>query len=155
MQQYRKGRQLVSLCEQKIQDVRRSLMRDNLEKKEIIKQIRELEAQIRDFQHAIVAKQIANGYVTKADIYGQRKQLAILLHQRQQALHEHELLVEDLSQLELTMRQSQKMLSYLSRKEKKFTKWTHLVKQQWGMRQDSAIEEETQDSVVLQLHSQN
>ena len=153
MQQYRKGRRLVSLCQQKIQDAQRNLARDNLEKKQIIEQMKQLEAQLRDFADAIIAQQIANGAVTRAEIYDQRKQLAILLHQRQQAQHEHNLLTDDLSQIEFSISQHQKLLSQLTRKEKKLTQWTQFVKNQWAMRNDSAVDEETQDCVVLQLQS--
>ena len=145
MRQFRKGRRLIALCEQKVQEVQRSLMRLRAERTRLNEQIRQCENELRSLAQALTGLQINDASVTKADIYKQRKQQAIFLHQRLQVGLERNLHIENLAEIEMDIELMQKQLIVLKRKEMKFIKWTKDGRQQWQMKQDSAADDESQE----------
>jgi hypothetical protein len=145
MRQFRKGKRLVALCEQKIQGVQRVLARLNSERKNLIEQIAQCESEIRSLEQMLIKLQFNEISVTKAEIYGQLKQKAFFLHQRQNAHLERTLHIENLTEIDDEIARHQKQLAEIKRKEMKFTRWMQQGKQQWMMQQESVSEDDKQD----------
>lgn len=145
MRQFRKGRRLIALCEQKVADVQRALLRMQSERSKLLEQITQCENELRSLAQALIGLHINDARVTRADIYLQRKQQAIFLHQRLQVDLERNLHLENLADLDLDIEQFQKQLAVLKRKEMKFIKWTRDGRRQWQMQQDSVADDESQE----------
>ena len=147
MRQFRKGRRLIALCEQKTQNVQRSLAQLNAQRKILLAQVAQCDFELHSLEQALISLHINNASVTKADIYMQRKRQAIFLYQRQQINLERDLHLEDLSEIETDTQLYQKQLVILMRKEMKFTKWTQQDRQKWLQQQDASSEDENQDTL--------
>jgi len=145
MRQFRKGKRLISLCEQKIQSVQRIIVRLNSERKNLIEQINLCESEIRSLEEVLLTLQFNEISVTKSQIYSQLKQKAFILHQRQNISLERTLHCENLTEVENEIDRSQKQLASVKRKEMKFSKWMQQGKQKWAMRQESISEDDKQD----------
>jgi len=145
MRPFRKGRRLIALCEQKTQNLQRSLAQLNSLRKKLLEQIAQCESELCSLEQALISLHINNVSVMKADIYQQRKRQAILLYQRQQINLERDLHLEDFSEIERDIQLHQKQLIILMRKEMKFTKWTQQERQKWLQQLDSGGEDENQD----------
>jgi len=145
MRQFRKGKRLISLCEQKIQSVQRVIVRLNSERKNLIEQIKLCESECSSLEQMLLKLQFNETSVTKAEIYGQLKQKAFVLHQRQNVNLERTLHCENLTEVDDEIERSQKQLATIKRKEMKFSKWMQQGKQQWAMRQESVSEDDKQD----------
>ena len=145
MRQFRKGRRLVALCEQKSQNVQRTLVRLNGQRGKVLEQIIQCDDELRSLGEALISLHIQQACVTRADIFRQRKRQAVLLHQRQQVSLERVILHENLAEIDLDIRMNQQQLAILKRKEMKFSKWVEQDRKQWMMRQDSVNEDESQE----------
>ena len=145
MRQFRKGKRLISLCEQKIQSVQRVIVRLNSERKNLIEQIKLCESECSSLEQILLKLQFNETSVTKAEIYSQLKQKAFVLHQRQNVNLERTLHCENLTEVDDEIERSQKQLATIKRKEMKFSKWMQQGKQQWAMRQESVSEDDKQD----------
>jgi len=145
MRQFRKGRRLIALCEQKVQNVHRALLRMQSERSKLIEQIKQCEYELESLAKALIALHFQDASVTKADIYRQRKQQSIFLYQRQQVSVERTIHLENLVEIDMDIRRHQTQLAVLKRKEMKFTKWTREGRQKWQMQQDSLADDESQE----------
>jgi len=145
MRQFRKGRRLIALCEQKVQNVQRVLLRMQSERSKLIEQIKQCDYELEALAHALISLHLNDALVTRADIYRQRKQQAIFLHQRQQVSVERTIHLENLVDIDMDIQRHQTQLAVLKRKEMKFTKWTREGRQKWQLQQDSAADDESQD----------
>jgi len=145
MRQFRKGRRLIALCEQKVQNLQRVLLRMQSERSKLIEQIKQCDYELEALAHALISLHLNDALVTRADIYRQRKQQAIFLHQRQQVSVERTIHLENLVDIDMDIQRHQTQLAVLKRKEMKFTKWTREGRQKWQLQQDSAADDESQD----------
>jgi hypothetical protein len=145
MRQFLKGRRLITLCEKKTQNAQRIKAQLATQCHELKEQISLCNAELHSLEQALVMLQIQEASVTKADIYHQRKQQAILLHRRAQITLEHTIAVENLEDVERDIKANQKYLAVLKRKEMKFSKWVQHGRKQWIGQQDSVAEDETQE----------
>ena len=145
MRQFRKGRRLIALCEQKVQNLQRVLLRMQSERSKLIEQIKQCDYELEALAHALISLHLNDALVTRADIYRQRKQQSIFLHQRQQVSVERTIHLENLVDIDMDIQRHQTQLAVLKRKEMKFTKWTREGRQKWQLQQDSAADDESQD----------
>jgi len=145
MRQFLKGRRLITLCEKKTQNAQRIKAQLATQCHELKEQISLCKTELRSLEQALVMLQIQEASVTKADIYHQRKQQAILLHRRAQISLEHTIAVENLEDVERDIKVNQKYLAVLKRKEMKFSKWVEKGRKEWIGQQDSVTEDETQE----------
>ena len=145
MRQYRKGKRLIALCEQKILTVQRVMSRLNADRKELNEKIRQCDIELNSLEQVLKTLQFNDTSVTRADIFSQIKQQAMLLHQRGNVNLERSLHVENMHEIDNEIVQCQKRLAVVRRKEIKFTKWMKQGKQQWVMQQESVNEDEKLD----------
>jgi hypothetical protein len=145
MRQYRKGKRLIALCEQKILTVQRVMSRLNADRKELNEKIRQCDIELNSLEQVLKTLQFNDTSVTRADIFSQIKQQAMLLHQRGNVNLERSLHVENMHEIDNEIVQCQKRLAVVRRKEIKFTKWMQQGKQQWVMQQESVNEDEKLD----------
>ena len=145
MRQYRKGKRLIALCEQKILTVQRVMSRLNADRKELNEKIRQCDIELNSLEQVLKTLQFNDTSVTRADIFSQIKQQAMLLHQRGNVNLERSLHVENMHEIDNEIVQCQKRLAVVRRKEIKFTKWMQQGKQQWMMQQESVNEDEKLD----------
>lgn len=145
MRQFRKGRRLISLCEQKILNVQRVMARLNSDRKMLVEKIQQCDTEINSLDQVLRTLQFNDTSVTKAEIFNQIKQQAFLLHQRQSVTLERTLHMENIAEIDNELVLRQKDLAVIKRKEMKFTKWTQQGKQAWMMQQESVSEDEKLD----------
>lgn len=147
MEQFRKGRRLIALCDKKIQEVQGRLIRLNAERTSLLEQIDSCDAEIEQLTLMLNSHHFEGVFLTRADIFNQRRHNAVLLHQRLQASMERTMHVEDLVEIEYAIEQGQRQLAVLKRKEMKFSRWTAQTRQSWLARQDAASDDEIQDGL--------
>lgn len=147
MEQFRKGRRLIALCDKKIQNVQSRLARLNTEKLALLEQIRHCETEIAHVTQVLNSHNFEGVSLTRADIFTQRRHNAVLLHQRLQINLERTMCLEDVADIEREIDLAQRQLAVLKRKELKFARWTAQTKQQWLARQDATNEDEIQDGL--------
>lgn len=145
MRQFLKGKRLISLCEQKNLAVQRVVARLNSERKQVIDQINQCEAEIRSLEDMLRTLQFNDESVTKAIIYAQLRQQSFILHQRQNVILEHSLYVEQIEEIDQQVVLCQNQLALIKRKEMKFTNWMLQGKRKWTMQQESVNEDEKLD----------
>ena len=145
MEQFRKGRRLIALCNKKIQEVQSRLVRLNAERISMLQQIESCDAEIEQLTLILNSHNFAGVFLTRADIFNQRRHNAVLLHQRLQARMERTMHLEDMIEIEHEIELGQRQLAVLKRKEMKFFRWTAQSRQHWLARQDAASEDEIQE----------
>ena len=145
MRQFRKGKRLISLCEQKSLAVQRVIARLNSDRKDLVEKIAQCDAELQSLEQVLKTLQFNDTSVTRAEIFSQIKQQAMLLHQRVNVNLERGMHIENVADIDTEIERCQKQLAVLKRKEMKFTKWMQQGKQRWMMQQESVSEDEKLD----------
>jgi len=145
MRQFRKGKRLISLCEQKSLAVQRVIARLNSDRKDLVEKIAQCDAELQSLEQVLKTLQFNDTSVTRAEIFSQIKQQAMLLHQRGNVNLERGMHIENVADIDTEIERCQKQLAVLKRKEMKFTKWMQQGKQRWMMQQESVSEDEKLD----------
>ncbi len=147
MRQFHKGQRLIALCDKKTRREQQVLSRCMRQKQELLDAIAQCDEELVTLDKVILSQQIHGVATTKVNIFIQRRQQVILLHQRQQLRLERAMRVDNLEDIEQEILQSQRQLAFLKRREIKFTKWTHSSKKEWLLQIETANEHELQESV--------
>ena len=147
MEQFRKGKRLVALCDKKIQQVQTRLIRLAAERVSLLEQISQCDTEIEKLTEVLNSHNFEGVSLTRADIFSQRRHNAVLLHQRLLASMERTMHLEDVAEIEREIVLNQRRLALLKRKEQKFARWTAQAKQRWLTRLDAASEDEVQDGL--------
>jgi len=145
MRQFHKGRRLIALCVQKAQSVQRDIARLHSERNSLIERVAQCEAEITALDQVLATLKFAEALITKADIYKQLKQRALLLHQRHDVILDRTLQLERIEEIDQGIVLCQKQLAKIKRKEMKFIRWMQKGKQAWMEQQESINEDEKQD----------
>ena len=147
MEQFRKGKRLIALCDKKIQEVQSRLVRLAAERLSLLEQIRQCDAEIEKLTQVLNSHNFEGVSLTRADIFTQRRHNAVLLHQRLLTDMERTMHLEDIVEIEREIVLNHKQLALLKRKEMKFVRWTTQAKQHWLARLDATSEDEIQDGL--------
>ncbi|STQ90125.1 hypothetical protein [Iodobacter fluviatilis] len=144
---WHKGRKLLMLSERKTQIQQRllSLQRQALASQEA--QLLVIEASLQNVQTTLSAQYLNAIAVSKAQLFEQRRQQAVLLCEIQKLRLEHlqckqqcELLKEQLGTIQIRLRE-------LDHKALKFERWTKGEKQRWNLQALSSEEAEGQETM--------
>lgn len=154
MRPFRKGQRLISLCDQKTRREQQVMSRYVRRRNDLVEEIKKCEEEIRTLESLIASQQLNAVLATKAEIFVQRRQQVVLLHQRQQLKLDRTMSLENLQEVEQEIKQCQLQLASLKRKEIKFTKWTDATKKEWLMQRETTNELEQQESVPWRYHPQ-
>ncbi len=147
MLQFHKGQRLIVLCDKKIRTEQQTFSRYTRQRQELIETIEQIKNEIITLEKIMTAQQLNNVALTKAEIYVQRRQQAMLLHQRQQLRFEHSMQLENLYDVENEIAQCQRQLAFLKRREIKFTQWTKSTKKEWLLQKEVINENEQQENI--------
>lgn len=151
MRQYRKGRRLLALNEQKTDGAQRRMARLQAQRKALMDRVAGYDAELGSLQKALIGLHIQERSITRADIYRQRKKQVILLRQRQQLLFDRNICCEELAEVNLDIGMQQTLLAELKRKEAKFSRWTQHGKQLALRERDRQSDDDDQDLSVLKV----
>jgi len=153
MRQFHKGQRLIKLCDQQTRTAQQVMSRYVRQQKHLQEEIARCEAELQTLGDMILAQQLNNVTTNRAEIYAQRRQQAVLLHQCQQLRIEHMMRTENLHEVEYEITQCQRQLATLKRKEMKFTQWTRATKKEWLMQRELCSENELQEDIPWRLQS--
>ena len=150
MQPWRKGKQLLARCGQKMQREQRILARHIHAQQLQLEQIQQSKTQLKVLNDAVEAQHLVAVSVNKSALYQQRRQQSVLLSEIQKLRVAHVEQAEQLATIELSMGESRQVLAELTRQEMKFSRWTQLARKVHRARQALSDENEIEEGIACQ-----
>lgn len=151
MQPFHKGQKLIMLCEQRTRATQQVLARHVREKQRILDEIETCKKELQAIHELLVTQRLNNVATTRAKIYVQRRQQALLLHRRQSLRLEQNMRVEKISEIDEDIKNCRHQLVLLKQRETKFIDWTSMTKKEWLLKKEIINEQEIEEYAPWKL----